>query len=166
VVVFRCTRKLLDRLDRPARPAASDRHSTALLGDWYVELLFVRPQRLLLFVSESTRLPIVLPARELAAMAPRFGVALTDTLRALNIDAPFIARELGAMQDVAFATTQSRSVLGTINDFAFQLQWLMQDKPTLTLHQLSVELADTPIRPLHDYPARATRRLLLEKPVG
>ena len=90
-------------------------HSTAVLGDWYVTLLFARPQWLLLFVSETTRLPVVLPARELATMADRFRIALTDMLRALNVEAPFITRELGAMVDVTFAKTNSRSVLGTIN---------------------------------------------------
>ena len=163
MVVFRCTRKLLDRLARPTELAPA--HSTAVLGDWYVTLLFARPQWVLLFVSESTRLPIVLPARELATMAPRFGVALAHLLQALNIDAPFVARELGAMSDAAFATTQNRRVLGTSNDFSFQVRWILQATPTLTLHQLSLELAQTPIHPLHDYPARATRRLLLEKPI-
>jgi hypothetical protein len=126
----------------------------------------MQPQRLLLFVSESTRLPIVLPARDLATMAPRFGVALSHLLQALDIDAPFIARELGAMSDAVFATTNSRSILGTINDFSYHVRWALHDQPTLTLQQLSLELADTPIRPLRDYPARATRRLLLEKPIA
>jgi hypothetical protein len=164
VVVFRCTRKRLDRLARPAESVAV--HSTAVLGDWYVTLLFARPQRLLLFVSESTRLPIVLPACELATMAPRFSVAFTHVLQALNIDAPFIARELGAMNDVAFTTTQSRSVLGTVNDFSCHARWLLHDRPTLTLHQLSLELAETPVRPLRDYPARATHRLFMEKSIA
>ena len=137
-----------------------------MLGDWYVTLLFARPQRLLLFVSESIRLPIVLPARELATMADRFRVALIEVLRALDIDGPFIARELGTMDDVIFARTSSRSVLGTINDFSFQVQWILHDHPTLTLHALSLELADTPIGPLDDYPAQATRRLLMETPIA
>ncbi len=164
MVVLRCTRKLLDRL---AMPAASDSgRSTAILGDWYVTLLFTRPKWLLLFVSEPTRLPVLLPARELSNMTARFNVALSQMLRALDIDAAFIARELAAMDDVVIATTQSRSVLGTINDFAFHVQWALHGQSTLTLHQLSLELAETPVRPLRDYPARATRRLLSDKPIG
>ena len=164
MVIFRCTRKLLERLGRPADSASG--YSTTVLGDWYVTMLFARPQWLLLFVSESTRLPIVLPARDLATMTPRVSVALSHLLPDLNIDAPFIARELVAMNDVAFTTTKSRSILSTINDFSSHVRWALQDQPTLTLHQLSLELADTPIRPLRDYPARATQRLLLEKPIG
>ena len=164
MVVFRCTRKLLDRLNRPIEAASA--RSTGMLGDWYATLLVTRPQWLLLFVSEPTRLPIIMTARPMVTMAPRFGLALTRVLRGLEVDAATIARELATMADVRIGTTQSRSVLGTINDFSYHALWILHDQPTLTLHQLSLELADTPVRPLRDYPARAARRLLSEKPIG
>jgi hypothetical protein len=164
MVVFRCTRKLLDRLDRPVEPATV--RSTGLLGDWYATILATRPSWLLLLASERTRLPVILPAGPLATVAERFGLALTSVLRDLHIDASAIMREVATMDAVCFTTTQSRSILGTINDFSFQAQWILHDDPTLTLHQLSLKLAETPIQPLRDYPAGATQRVLSEHVVG
>ena len=165
MVVFRCTRKLLDRLGRPVE--AVPVRSAGLLGDWYATLMVTRPSWLLLLVSERTRLPVIMPVKPLTTLPERFCVALTAVLRDLNIDASAIARELATMDDdAAFATTQSRSILGTINDFSFHAQWILQRHPTMTLHQLSLELAETPIQPLHDYPAGATQRLLSEQVVG
>jgi hypothetical protein len=109
MVVFRCTRKLLDR---PVEPAAV--RSTGLLGDWYATILTPRPSWLSLLVSERTRLPVILPARPLATVAERFGLALASVLRDLQIDASAIMREVATMDAVCFTTTQSRSILGTI----------------------------------------------------
>ena len=163
VVVFRCTRKLRDRFHDSLRYASAP--STGLLGDWYVTLLVTQPH-LLLFVSEATRLPVVLPARQLSTMTARFTEALGLVLLALDVSTVVVARELAAMDDAIIAPTQNRSILGTMNDFSDAVRWALHDEPALSLHQLSLELAETPIRPLADFPARATRRSLAERPMA
>jgi len=158
VVLFRCTKKLLDRLPGAAL-AAADKSTTAL-GDWYFKVLPGRPQWLLLGVSEKSRLPIVLPARELSTFAPRFLKELEAVLHDLGVTRPAASAELAAMSSVKFAKTIDRRVLGSLNDFAFAVQWSRQDHPTEPLHALNLKLAETPILPLHDSPDRITRRLL------
>ncbi|MCB0995944.1 MAG: hypothetical protein KDB21_12680 [Acidimicrobiales bacterium] len=54
----RGTKKLLDRVGRPmSEPLPS---STTVLGDWYANVLFWRPQ-VAMFVSASTFVPVLLP---------------------------------------------------------------------------------------------------------
>lgn len=52
------------------------------------------------------------------------------------------------MAEVVFTTTNSRSVLGTMSDFANHIEWAFGDEPGVTLHALNRELANTPVGPL------------------
>ena len=158
VIIFRCTRTLLDRL--PNTQTSTPARSTTALGDWYFKLLFTRPEWLLLGVSERSRLPVVLPARELRTMTTRFPDAACRIFEDLGVSASVIALERAAMKDVAFGKTVDRRVIGSLNDFAHAVKWALQDASDPSLHALSLRLAETPILPLNDFPDRMTRRLL------
>ena len=158
VIIFRCTRTLLDRL--PNAGTSTLARSTTALGDWYFKLLFARPEWLLLGVSERSRLPVLLPARELRTMSTRFQDAAGRIFEDLGISAAAIALERAATEDVAFAKTVDRRVLGSLNDFAHAVRWALHDASDPSQHALSLRLAQTPILPLHDFPDRMTRRLL------
>jgi hypothetical protein len=161
VVVFRCTRKLLDRL--PDATESAPARSTTALGDWYFTLVFARPQWLVLGVSEKSRLPIVLPARELHTMTPRFQQALDRVLHELGVSEEAIATERRSMEKIAVARTIDRHVLGSVNEFVHAIRFALEDRLDKSLHELSLWLADTPILPLKDSPDRMTRRLLEER---
>jgi hypothetical protein len=65
------------------------------------------------------------------------------------------------MDSVRFAKTASRSLLGTMNDYAIPVTWAPVHEPGVSLHHLSVRLADTPVGPMnYDCPADVARRLL------
>lgn len=158
MIVFRCTRTLLDRL--PDAKASTPARSTTALGDWYFKLLFGKPEWLLLGVSERSRLPVVLPARELRTMSSRFQDAAGRVFEDLGISTAAIGLERAAMREVAFDKTVDRRVMGSLNDFAQAVRWALQDASDPSLHALSLRLAQTPILPLKDFPDRMTRRFL------
>src|SRR3954462_3979789 len=62
MVVLPCTRKLLARLKRTE--VSADIVSSTRLGDWYGNILQIGRRQHLLFISERSRLPIVIPIRE------------------------------------------------------------------------------------------------------
>lgn len=158
MVVFRCTRKLLERL--PDAAASVSARSTTALGDWYFTLVFAKPQWLLLGVSEKSRLPIVLPARELRTMTPRFREALERVVYNLAISQEAIAAERRSMEQIEIARTTDRHVVGSVNEFVHLIRFALEDRLDKSLHDLSLWLAETPILPLKDHPDRMTRRLL------
>jgi hypothetical protein len=159
MVTLRCTRKLLARL--PKSLAHDDAKSTGRLGSWYGTLLVTRPIQLVLLVNETARLPVLLPAREFATLTRRVPNAVAEILRELNVDPDVIERERTAMQEVVVAPTNNRSVLGTMNDFIVQLEWIRESKPHLSLIEFSLALAETPVSPLrYEHPAAVARRLL------
>jgi hypothetical protein len=61
MVVLRCTQRLLFRLKRFDNESSTS--STTRLGDWYRTLLRVGRRHALLFISERSRLPVLMPGR-------------------------------------------------------------------------------------------------------
>lgn len=140
--VLRCTGKLLGRLRQSPMEHAV---STTTMGDWYANLLFAPRAQLVLFVSERSLLPIVVPAREAGMLVPRFRETLRSVLRSIGVDGGIVERELAAMDDVQFAKTTNRQVLGSMTDFAHQLR----GRPiSESLIEVSLELAEAPCGPV------------------
>jgi len=142
VVVIRCTQKLLRRVHATD---SRDATSTTKLGDWSANLIGVRQQRLVLLVSEHSRLPILLHARDVQRIADHLAGALADVLLGLGVAAPTVRRELAEMRESVYKPTNSRSVLGTINDFAKSVRWRLYEEPNADLIAVALWLSETPI---------------------
>lgn len=161
MVTLRCTRKLRQKLG--GRPIQEGAPSTTTLGDWYGNLFFTRHARLIVFVSERSRLAVLLPARDFPALEVRFRAAVVDLLRQLGVSEKAIRREEQAMAEVVYAPTCSRSILGTMNDYYGALRSRLEDQATLTLTQHALRLSDILSGPM-DYasPRDVTQFLLSE----
>jgi hypothetical protein len=70
MVVLRCTQKLLVRLKQIDRLPPAE--STTRLGDWYGNVLQIGRRQHLLFISEQSRLPVVIPIRGLKHLGTVF----------------------------------------------------------------------------------------------
>src|SRR6266540_3032168 len=70
MVVLRCTQKLLARLKQADNLPAIE--STTRLGDWYGNILQIGRRQHLLFISERSRLPVVIPIHEGKRLASVF----------------------------------------------------------------------------------------------
>ncbi|HEY6358471.1 MAG TPA: hypothetical protein VIX35_09515 [Vicinamibacterales bacterium] len=136
MIVFRCTRALLNRLPGPV--TAEPARSTTALGDWYVNLIVAKPGWLLLAVSAHSRLPVVLPARPLTSMTTRFQDALNRVLHDLGIAEDVIAAERRAMADVALAKTIDRHVVGSLTEFGHAVRFALEDRLDKSPHELSL----------------------------
>jgi hypothetical protein len=123
--------------------------STTRLGDWYGNILQLGRRQHLLFISERSRLPVVIPISEGKRLASVFPDAVCEVLSHVGVAAADIAEERARMSEVALGRTRNRSLLGTMNDFAFMAQVgnARRPKPE-TLGELIRFLAQTPILPL------------------
>ena len=72
----RGTKKFLDRVGRPIADPPS---STTVLGDWYANVLFWRPQ-VALFVNAATFVPVLMPLAPVAGVVARFPMAMAEVL--------------------------------------------------------------------------------------
>jgi hypothetical protein len=163
MVVLRCTQKLLVRLKQVGDLPAVE--STTRLGDWYGNILRLGRRQHLLFISERSRLPVVLPIRELQRLATVFPDAVCERLAIVGVTAEDIADERTRMSEIAFGGTRNRSLLGTLNDYAFMAQSVdaRRTEPE-SPEELMRFLSQTPILPLDGAsPIELTRAMFQNK---
>ena len=158
MTALRCTAKLLKRLGigNPGDPPPPEN----VLGDWYANIFFTRVGHFVLLLSERSRLPVLLSARDLPSLPTRFIQTLTDLLSDLDVPKHQIDREVAAMQPLYFGKTANRSVLGTLNDDVFlAMEWLASGD--LSVYDVTRRLARAPCLPLESkFPDKETRKLL------
>lgn len=157
MVTIRCTQKLLRRVASGPSPPPSD----TLLGDWYANVLFARPEQLILCLSERTLLPVVVTARAASTFGERLAKALHAVLLNLGVRSQDADVEITRMSQVAYGPTRNRRILGTMNSFMFQLSWFLHEHPRASLQEASAWLGETPCSPIkYDSPDRLTIELL------
>ena len=155
MVVLWCTQKLLVRLKQAGDLPAAE--STTRLGDWYGNILRIGRRQHLLFISERSRLPVVIPIRDAKRLRTVFPEAVCERLVNVGVSAADIAHERARMSEIAFGGTRNRSLLGTLSDFAFMAQSVdaRRSEPE-TPEELMRFLSQTPILPLDGAQARSS----------
>src|ERR1700730_11731796 len=146
MVVVRCTQQLRLRLKQfddepPVR-------STTRLGDWYGNILRMGGRHALIFISERSRLPVIIPIREANRLRIVFPDAVCQMLPAVGVSATDIEEERSRMLEIAYGRTKSRSLLGTLNDFSFGVRVHFITARHESLEDIARVLARTPIMPL------------------
>jgi hypothetical protein len=137
MVVLRCTQQLLFRLKQfdEAPPVKS----TTTLGDWYGNIIRMGNRHVLLFlipIRQANKLRTVLPD------------AMGDMLTWMRVPEQVIAEERQQMSQVTYGRTNSRSLLGTMNDFSFGVRVHFITSRDESLEDIARALAKTPIMPL------------------
>jgi IS30 family transposase len=146
MLTLRCTEKLCKKLRLPKLGDAPA--STTTLGDWFGNPVSTRHARVILLVNEKSRLAVLVAARQFDRFEQRFRDAVADLLLDLGVQAEAVVREIEAMHDLVYARTNSRSVLGTMNDYTLALHFGLEGEPEKTLHEQALHLSETPCRPL------------------
>ena len=144
-------------LDQPDPPSAA-------LGNWYANLIPTAAGDLIMFVNERTLLTVAIPVWESDRMLELFRIRVANLLGMIGLPQYVIDRETSHFDQVQFAKTASRSVLGSMNDFAWHYQSLAEEaksKADLSLSYAELRLSEMPCGPL-DYqsPAEVARELL------
>ncbi|MFN2399558.1 MAG: hypothetical protein ABR543_13115 [Gemmatimonadaceae bacterium] len=159
LITLRCTQRLLKRLRSEVAPA--EHFPTAVLGDWYANLLATRPSHLALCVNERSLLSVVVPVADTRGFVARFQRAAVRRLWQIPASSRVLSAEEQAMGEMHIGRTRSRSVLATMTQLAFAAQVRLQEEPTVDLDELGLWLCDTPCSALTTYwPLREAVALL------
>jgi hypothetical protein len=157
---IKATKKLLDRMGGPIDRSAAN--PSTMLGNWFAKPLFWRPQYAL-FVSESTFLPVFAPLAPATRLAVRFPDDLARTLRSHGVPESFIENELAAMDEVVLSKTDSRQVVGVMNEFASMANRMRHFHPEWDTLHIAMRLAEVPVGIFgahHRFPEDALRELV------
>jgi hypothetical protein len=122
-------------------------------------------KQIVIATSERSLLTVLLPARQLRdSIESGFQAAVAELLGALQLPTKIVSRELAAVQPISFAAASNRRVIGSINEFARQIE---SDLTRIRdpLH-LSLRLAETPMsavgsKAYYGLPSEVARDLLM-----
>ena len=145
MLVLRCTQKLLKRL---GPPVVNPPVSTTALGDWFAQPVSIGHQRYVLLVSACSLLPLVVRARDVKHFDVAFADALTAALWRIGVPPANVARELSESREIVVSSTNSRSVLGSVNDFSQMMKWSMTDTGDVNLTDIALWLGNSPCKTL------------------
>lgn len=169
MTTLRCTQKLLTALritpiSRSDVPVLENR--IARLGDWTLNLLHVRPAKLVLAVSEHDRLGLLLEAAPFMTLPERFTKALFAHLMLIGVPPDIARRECDAMHRLTIGQTSGydnrRSIQGNMTDYTHLVHLCLEDLESLT--EINVRLARQISKPTgYAYPGELARKRLIEK---
>lgn len=97
--------------------------SDGRLGEWYanVKSLPFRGKSVGIFFNVNTYLTILVPGKGARKMLPEFVERTGRLLQRLGVPQPLIDEEVEAMQEIRLLKTDSRSILGSMNDIGHHL---------------------------------------------
>jgi hypothetical protein len=136
--------------------------STTRLGDWYLLDITLNKKQLVLCMSSLARLAVIMNAAPYASIPERLPDAIAELLAKLDIPPPLIHNELREMSQILIAKTMDRSILGTMNENRFQLEYMANSERVDLNDPLSMSLALSNLISLklpELYPAHTALRL-------
>ena len=165
MITLRLTNKLQKFLDIDLTEQLGP--TTNKLGDWYANLVLTYAGDLIVFVNEKTLLSVAIPIRKSDNLLLLFRLRVGNLLRIIGIQSEGIDHELSHYNDIQFGKTRSRSVLGSMNDFAFHYQVMAEEaenKADLSLSSAEYKLNQMPCKPI-DYrsPSDAVKEVLVRQ---
>lgn len=122
VRLIHCTQKLLKEMGPPTIETSSS-ESPEGLGNWYANLLRIDKRKCLLFTNEKTLYTFLIPKvlkANLKNIEQEFLINLSYNLQCEGFRIDVINRVMQEYQEIGFAKTSNRQVLGSMNEFAFQ----------------------------------------------
>ena len=163
MVTLRLTHKLQKLLDIDLTEQL--RPTTSKLGDWYANLVPTYSGDLIVLVNEKTLLSVAIPIWEFDHLLLWFRLRIGNLLGMIGIQSKVIENELSHYDHIQFGKTRSRSVLGSMNDIAFQYQAIAEmaeNKADLSLSKAEYQMSQMPCKPI-DYrgPSDVVKELLL-----
>lgn len=120
MIIIRPTASLAKRMKVKLLP--TDGKSTTKLADWYALDLVLDRKQFILCVSSNSRLGVVMDAAPYATFPQRLCDSVSEVLRAIGVNETSIQEERVEMDKIHLAKTENKSILGSMNEYRFQLE--------------------------------------------
>lgn len=101
------------------------------LGNWYANLLRIDRRKCLIFTNEKSLYTFFIPTvtkESLKNIIDEFLFNLNMNLQAEGFPLEVIIKVMQEYTDIGFAKTASRKVLGSMNEFAFEYEYLINHR--------------------------------------
>lgn len=126
--LIRCTKKLQKEMGLIKASFSELEPADACLGSWHANLLFIARRKCVLFVNDRTLFNFIVPdvsRVQLKALSGLFISWLACVLAEEEIPEYVREKIMAEYSKVEYANTNSKSVLGSMNDLAYHYEYLI-----------------------------------------
>ncbi|MFQ5644026.1 MAG: hypothetical protein ACE5FQ_10055 [Thiogranum sp.] len=124
--LIRCTKRLQKEMGLKQSDLCDEEPCFSYLGPWHANLVHIDRRKCVLFVNDKTLFNFIAPdvSRETIRDLDRLFISyLSCILADEGIAEADRARILSEYEEIGFANTNSKSVLGSMNELAFHYQY-------------------------------------------
>jgi hypothetical protein len=128
--LIRCTKKLQKEMGLKPSDLCTEEPRFSFLGPWHANLIHIDRRKCVLFVNDNTLFNFIVPdlsRAQIRDLDKLFKNYLSCVLADAGIAEAYRGRILSEYDDVGFANTSSKSVLGSMNDLAFHYTYSIQE---------------------------------------
>ena len=140
--ILHCTGKLRKEMGLKNSDLTEAETEPSFLGSWHANLIYAKRKKAVLFVDDKTLfnfIAINLKRNEIKDLSNIFRENLYQTLTLEGFSAEKIKKTMAEYETIQYDKTRNRSVLGSMNDYAFHYKYHIQNGEFLPdiIHKLN-----------------------------
>lgn len=124
--IIRCTKKLQKEMGLPAVRVPVNKPEETPLASWHANLIYIARRKCVLFTNDRTLFNFIaldVSRDKIRRLDDLFLSNLSCALHEEDLPKQLVARILDECSVITFGNTNSRSVLGSMNDLAFHYKY-------------------------------------------
>jgi hypothetical protein len=128
--LIRCTKKLQKEMGLKQSDLCAEEPRFSYLGPWHANLIHIDRRKCVLFVNDKTLFNFIVPdvsRAQIRELDKLFKGYLSCVLADAGISETERAKILSEYDDVGYANTSCKSVLGSMNELAFHYKYSIQE---------------------------------------
>lgn len=110
---------------------SEDEPKESYLGSWHANLIYIDRKKCLLFVNDKTLFNFIVPdisRAQIKELSNIFRVNLECVLAAEGVSPKAKTKIMSEYSSIKYTNTNSKSILGSMNDLAFHYKYLIQSE--------------------------------------
>ena len=129
--LIRCTKKLQKEMGLKKNDIAEAEPGETLLGSWHANMISIDDKKCLLFVNDRTLFNFIVPdmtKAQIRGLSEIFKSMLACVLSAEGVSEGAKVKIMLEYESIQYGDTNSKSVLGSMNDLAFHYKHHIQSE--------------------------------------
>ena len=129
--LIKCTGKLQKEMGLKKKDLVSSEQESLCLGSWHANLIYIDRRKCILFTNDKTLFNFLAPdvsRDQIKELAVLFRQYLACVLSEEGLSDSVLAQLMKEYNEIGYSSTDSKKVLGSMNDLAFHYKFRILDE--------------------------------------
>jgi uncharacterized protein DUF6933 len=129
--IIKCTQKIQKEMGLSKKDLVEIDTNDSIMGSWFANLIYISGKKCVLFANEKTLYNFIVcgvPRAQIRQLDKIFLLNLQCNFSAENISEEFISAIVSECSEIVYGKTNSRSVLGSMNELSFMYKYHIESE--------------------------------------